>query len=102
MIKTGKDDEFLNRADFDSLIRKFNFDYNEDQIEDLFVLIDCDKDYRISFKEFQDIFINRTDKSKLDRIIQKLRRTIFNENINLQSVLKNHADGPQNSISFKR
>ncbi len=48
---TGADDKFWTRREFTGFIKKLGFEYDDEQIEELFIFLDRDKDYRLSAEE---------------------------------------------------
>ena len=67
---SGTDDKFWTRRDFSSFIKKLGFDYDDEQIEELFIFLDRDKDYRLSAEELS-LSLENKPKSKVKYKILK-------------------------------
>ena len=72
---TGSDDKFWTRKDFTGFIKKLGFEYDDEQIEELFIFLDRDKDYRLSAEELS-LSLENHPKSKVSQIILLINLTL--------------------------
>ena len=81
-LNSSGDDQFLKRKEFGDFLKKLGFKYDADQEEDLFETFDQDKDYLISFEEFNAVILDNK-KQDASAIVKRLRRLIFSQKIDL-------------------
>lgn len=55
-------------------------------------MIDINKDYTINLKEFKDAIIDEKFDINIDQVLLKMRRHIFNNNINFQADMMTYPD----------
>lgn len=98
-LNSKGEDEFLNKKEFSDFLKKMGFKYDSEQEEDIFEAFDQDKDYLISYDEFNNV-INGKIKGDKNNLMRKLRRFVFSNKIDLLGEFQNLDRRGEGYLSF--
>jgi Ca2+-binding EF-hand superfamily protein len=59
------------------MLKVVGFDYNEDQIDEIFSLIDTNKDNKISYEELTTKILGNDQDVKISKVLVRIRREIL-------------------------
>lgn len=86
-LNANGDDKVLKRKEFGEFLKKLGFNYDPDQEEELFESFDQDKDYLISFEEFNNMILDKKQED-ISSLIKRLRRLVFSQKLDLSAQFK--------------
>lgn len=77
-LNSKGEDDFLNKKEFSDFLKKLGFKYDIEQEEELFETFDQDKDYLISYDEFNDLILENKQQD-ISSILKRLRQLVFSQ-----------------------